>query len=97
VDWLHAVLWAVGAPKNTTVIKLSFIKFPKWAIKLLNTHMSNFLWNDLKNNHKYHLANWDMVSMCKEYGGLGIPDLRDLNINLLVSWLKRYKSDKDKI
>jgi hypothetical protein len=35
--------------------------------------------------------------MCKEYGGLGIPDLRDLNINLLASWLKRYKSDKDKI
>jgi mannosylglycoprotein endo-beta-mannosidase len=76
---------------------LSFIKFPKWAIKLLNTHMSNFLWNDLENNHKYHLANWDMVSMCKDYGGLGIPNLRDLNISLLASWLKRYKSDKDKL
>jgi hypothetical protein len=27
---------------------LSFIKFPKWAIKILNTHMSNCLWNDLE-------------------------------------------------
>jgi hypothetical protein len=35
--------------------------------------------------------------MCKEYGGLGIPNLRDLNISLLASWLRRYKSDKDKL
>jgi hypothetical protein len=59
--------------------------------------MSNFLWNDTENNHKYHLANWDMVTMCKEYGGLGIPNLRELNISLLVSWLKRYTKDKDKL
>jgi hypothetical protein len=49
------------------VYLLSFIKFPKWAIKLLNTHMSNFLWNDTENNHKIHLANWGLVSMHKEY------------------------------
>jgi hypothetical protein len=35
--------------------------------------------------------------MCKEYGGLGTPNLRDLNISLLASWLRRYKSDKDKL
>lgn len=35
--------------------------------------------------------------MCKEFGGLGIPSLRDLNISLLASWLRRYKSDKDKL
>jgi hypothetical protein len=28
---------------------------------------------------------------------LGIPNLRDLNICLLGSWLKRYCSDNDKI
>jgi len=28
--------------------------------------------------------------MCKEYGGLGIPKLRDLNICLLASWLKSF-------
>lgn len=35
--------------------------------------------------------------MCKEYGGLGIPSLRDLNICLLASWLKRYEQDKRKL
>ena len=28
--------------------------------------------------------------MCKEFGDLGIPSLRDLNVSLLASWLKRY-------
>lgn len=79
------------------VYLLSFIKFPKWAIKILNTHMSNYLWNDSVECHKYHLANWELVSMKKEYGGLGFPNLRDLNISLLASWLKRYKTDNDKL
>jgi len=79
------------------VYLLSFIKFPKWAIKMLNTHMGNFLWDDSENKHRYHLANWELVSMCKEYGGLGIPNLRDLNLCLLASWLKRYNSDRNKL
>jgi hypothetical protein len=60
------------------VYLLSFIKFPKWAIKILNTHMGNYLWNDLVENHKYHLANWELVSMCKEHGGMGLPSLKIL-------------------
>lgn len=76
---------------------MSFIKFPKWAIKILNTHLANCLWNDNPENHKIHLVNWDSVSMMKEYGGLGIPNLRDLNICLLASWIKRYNLDKDKL
>jgi hypothetical protein len=35
--------------------------------------------------------------MCKNYGGLGIPNLRDLNISLLASWLKRYQADEGKL
>ena len=77
------------------VYLLSFIKFPEWAIKILNTHMGNYLWNDSVENHKYHLANWELVSMCKEHGGLGLPSLRDLNISLLASWLKRYNLNKE--
>ena len=75
----------------------SFIKFPKWAIETLNTHMSNYLWNDIEGAHKYHLANWELVSLNKDYGGLGLPNLRDLNICLLASWLKRYEKDKNKL
>jgi hypothetical protein len=35
--------------------------------------------------------------MLKEYGGLGVPDLRELNLCLLGSWIGRYARDKDNI
>lgn len=54
---------------------LSFLKFPKWAIKLLNTQMGNCLWNDVDGNSKYHLANWESIAMRKEFGGWGIQVL----------------------
>ena len=35
--------------------------------------------------------------MHMEFGGPGPPNLRDLNLCLLASWLKRYNSDRDKL
>jgi hypothetical protein len=79
------------------VYLLSSMKCPKWTIKLLESQMAHFLWNDGENTHKYHLASWRHVTMKKEYGGLGVPDLRELNLCLLGSWIKRYFVDKEKI
>jgi hypothetical protein len=36
---------------------LSLFKFPKWALKLINTQLANCLWNDEEENNKIHLAN----------------------------------------
>jgi hypothetical protein len=58
---------------------LSVIKFPKWAIKAINSQMAHFLWADLEDKKKIHLANWDLVCMKQEYGGLGVQNLRDFN------------------
>jgi hypothetical protein len=55
-----------------------FFKFPKWAIDLINSHMANCFWDDYHGHSKMHLANWDLICMSKEYGGLGIPNLRVL-------------------
>ena len=76
---------------------LSFFKFPKWALDLINTQMANCLWNDFEGHRKIHLANWQMVCMKKEFGGLGIPNLRDLNVCLLGSWIKRYTSGDQRL
>lgn len=43
------------------------------------------------------MANWPLVSMKKEYGGLGIPNLQDLNVCLLGSWIKRYLNSEGKM
>jgi hypothetical protein len=72
------------------IYMLSFFKFPKLALKLINTQLSNCLWSDEEGNRKIHLANWPSICMKKEFGGLGIPNLKDLNLCLLGSWIKRY-------
>jgi hypothetical protein len=59
--------------------------------------MANCLWDDSDGNHKYHLVNWEVVSLHKDFGGLGIPSLRDLNISLLGSWIRRYQADNGKL
>ena len=47
---------------------LSVIKFPRWAIDMINSHMGHFLWNNTKEKHKYHLANWQLVSRKRIWG-----------------------------
>ena len=58
--------------------------------------MANYLWNDFEGHRKLHLANWKMVYMKKEFGGLGIPNLHEVNICLLGSWVKRYYEGEGK-
>jgi hypothetical protein len=72
------------------VYLLSFIKFPKWTIKSIESQMAHCLWNNSDDSHRYHLANWGHVAMEKDFGGLGVPSLRDLNICLLGSWVRRH-------
>jgi hypothetical protein len=50
---------------------MSFLKFPRWTIDLINTHMANYFWDDYEGRKKLHLANWHLICMRKEHGGLG--------------------------
>jgi hypothetical protein len=76
---------------------LSFIKFPKWAITLLESQMTHCLWNNDNDCHSYHLASWPHVMMRQEFGVLGVLSLRELNFCLLASCVRRYVVDKEKI
>jgi hypothetical protein len=76
---------------------LSVLKFPKWAVTAINSQMSHCLWDNYEGHHKYHLAHWDLVSMKKDFGGLGIANIRDLNVSLLSSWVKRFNLDDHKL
>jgi hypothetical protein len=50
--------------------------------------------NDEEGNCKIHLANWPSVCKKKEFGGMGIPNLQDLNLCLIGTWIKRYIQGK---
>jgi hypothetical protein len=55
---------------------LSFLKFPKWALKLIDTQMANFMWNDEEGNHKIHLVNWLPFAFKKFLEVWGFPTYR---------------------
>ena len=76
---------------------MSVIKFSKWAIEAINSQMAHFFWNNQEGGKKFHLASWPMVSQKKEYGGLGVPDLQQLNMCLLASWISRYHLNKESL
>jgi hypothetical protein len=69
---------------------MSLVRFPKWAIEAINSKMAKNFWDDQEDRRRYHLSNWHSMAQKKEHGGLGIPDLRDLNLCLLAAWIKRY-------
>ena len=70
---------------SITIYITSFFKFPRWALDRINSHMAHCLWNNFKGHHKLHMANWNLVSMKKGDGGLGVPDLKNLNLVMLGS------------
>jgi hypothetical protein len=49
-----------------------------------------FFGDDQEGKHKYHLSTWHYLCQKKVFGGLGIPDLRDLNMCLLAAWAQIY-------
>jgi hypothetical protein len=53
------------------VYLLSFFKFPKWAVDLINSHMSNYFWDDYEGHRKLHLANWHLICMKRIMGAWG--------------------------
>ena len=56
--------------------------------------MANCLWNDFEGHRKLHLANGKLVCMKKEFWGMDIPNLQQLNMCLLDSWVQRYSKGK---
>jgi hypothetical protein len=53
--------------------------------------------DDYEGHKKLHFANWQLISMKKEFGGLGIPNLKYLNLCLLGSWVKRFMVDENNL
>lgn len=48
------------------------------------------MWSESDAEQKIHLTNIPSICMKKEYGGMDIPNIQDLNICLIGSWIKRY-------
>nr|KYP36270.1 Putative ribonuclease H protein At1g65750 family [Cajanus cajan] len=44
----------------------------------------DFLWGGSRNNRRFHAIGWNKVYMAKEYGGLGLRSIRNVNTSFMM-------------
>jgi hypothetical protein len=73
------------------------LDFSTWALKAINKICQNYLWRGRKEALGGHcLITWPKVTRPMELRGLGIPDLKNLNGALRLSWLWLRKIEPNK-
>lgn len=62
---------------------------PKTIIGKIKIFLSNFIWNGRREDRKYHLVSWDLITCPKYWGGWGILDVDLFGKVLLIKSLWR--------
>lgn len=74
---------------------LSMYKVPDTIMRDLDKIRCRFLWQGTdRSRKKYALINWSVACLSKQYGGLGILDLRNMNTALLLKWWWKFKDSE---
>jgi hypothetical protein len=81
---LNSVLSAIP------IFYLSFMKMPVKVWKVVVKIQREFLWGGLEKKRKINWVSWDTVTKAKINGGLGVKDLRIVNLSLLAKWRWRF-------
>lgn len=76
----------VSCFSNDPLYMMSLVSLPKCPCKRMDFFRKRLLWQE-KGVKKYHLVKWEEVCPPKELGGLGVVDLKIMNICLLTKWL----------
>lgn len=71
---------------------LSIFKPPAHVSKILERKMRNFLWEGMGEKGFSHLIRWDITTLPKELGGLGIGRINTINMSLLTKWFWRFST-----
>jgi hypothetical protein len=77
---LNAVLNAIP------IFYLSFMKIPVSVWKKIRRIQRDFLWGCQGDRKKINWIKWDTICLPKNNGGLGVRDVRVVNISLLTKW-----------
>jgi hypothetical protein len=77
------------------VFYLSFLKMPTRVWKKIVAIQRNFLWGGSSNKSKIAWVKWSDLCRPKEEGGLGIKNLRLVNVSLLMKWCWRLLVSQD--
>ncbi|KAK2449167.1 hypothetical protein QL285_008386 [Trifolium repens] len=76
------------------VYALSFFKAPAGTISSINSLLIKFFWGGCEDLRKTPWVSWKTICLRKEYGGLGVRQLREFNTTLLGKWCLRMLVDR---
>jgi hypothetical protein len=54
---------------------------------VMNKSSARFFWEGVENKRKYHMVDWATVCKPHEFGGLGIINMKLMNIALMLKWI----------
>lgn len=71
---------------NAPIYHMSIYLLPKSIIYKLDKIRRRFFWQGGGTKRKYHLLKWTQKFKHKKKGGLGIKDIRKMNVSLMTKW-----------
>jgi hypothetical protein len=88
ITLLNSVLNAIP------IFYLSFLKIPIQVWKIIKRIQREFLWGGKGGRKRINWVKWEVVCQPKRSRGLGVRDIRAVNISLLAKWRWRLLSDE---
>ncbi|GKU91159.1 hypothetical protein SLEP1_g5069 [Rubroshorea leprosula] len=74
------------------VFLMSIYKIPSGIVNSIDKMRRNFLWGGEGEGRKINWVSWERVCKKKEWGGLGVKDMKRFNLALMGKWWGRLAS-----
>ena len=78
---------------STSIYHMSMYLLPKIVADTLDKQRRTFLWSGNALKKKYHLVRWETICKSKKKGGLGIKNIRKMNVSLLCKWWWKLENE----
>lgn len=78
---------------NSFIYHMSMYWLPQTSVNALDKQRRTFFWHGGGQKRKYHLVRWETICKSKRKGGLGIKDIRKMNISSLCKWWWRLDTE----
>ncbi|MCH96738.1 RNA-directed DNA polymerase (Reverse transcriptase), partial [Trifolium medium] len=79
------------------IFYLSYMKISVQVWKKIRRIQGEFLWGCTRRGNKVSWIKWDVVCLPKRKGGLGVRDVRMINISLLAKWRWRLLNNDEAV
>ncbi|RHN63454.1 putative reverse transcriptase zinc-binding domain-containing protein [Medicago truncatula] len=88
ITLLNSVLNAIP------IFYLSFMKIPTKVVKKVTRIQRDFLWGGVGGGRKICWVKWKTICQPKSKGGLGVRDVKMVNLSLMAKWKWRMLQDE---